>query len=469
MPPLVRYRIPIIGHTFSYLFNSVEFFAQCRKEYGDIFSLYIWGQVRTFVGKEHIHEVLAKDDVFSFKEIIRKKIPGDAMYAEGFGDSRYNIMVIKEYISKRLEIYNERMQTSLHSSIQKYFGESRESKVFHNLHYPLNKVVAALIANIFVGEEEAKNDEVIATFAEFTSDMAIFLAIPPILDFIYPGLQDYINRIPVRLGLYNPAAKHRNILVKHIKKQVDKRLKERKVCQDSWERPNDLIQEFIEEKNFDPNNIDCAAIADKLAFIIFASIITTSRSCTNAFIDLASRPEYIQELYEEQLQIAKEADKSGILPFEALDKMKKLDSFVKESLRLTGDVVGNPHLVLKDYTFSNGLQLPKNHVVDLYFDDICHDKSLQGTNPKSFEPFRYVNKNSPASKISKDFTRFGGGKHACPGRFIATAQIKLFMHNIILKYNFRTESGKVEEKLRIGPKTFPSACGVIFEKRNAIN
>ncbi|CAG8437004.1 14216_t:CDS:2 [Funneliformis mosseae] len=401
MPPLVRYRIQIIGHTFSYLFNSVEFFAQCRKEYGDIFSLYIWSQVRTFVGKEHIHEVLAKDDVFSFKEMMRKKIPGDAMYAEGFGDSRYNIM---------------------------------GTESFNNLHFPLKKVMAALTANIFVGEEEAKNDEVIITFAEITRDIAIFLAIPPILDFIYPGLQDFINHIPVRLGLYNPAAKHRNILVKHIKKQVDKRLKE-KVCQDSWERPNDLIQE----------------------------------SCTNAFIDLASRPEYIQELYEEQLQVAKEADKNGILPFEALDKMKKLDSFVKESLRLTGDVIGIPHLVLKDYKFSNGLQLPKNHVVDLYFDDICHDKSLQGTNPKSFKPFRYVNKNSPASKISKDFTRFGGGKHACPGRFIVTAQIKLFMHNIILKYNFRTESGKVEEKLRIGPKTFPSACGVIFEKRNAIN
>ena len=40
------------------------------------------------------------------------------------------------------------------------------------------------------------------------------------------------------------------------------------------------------------------------------------------------------------------------------------------------------------------------------------------------------------------------------------------MHNAILKYNFRTESGKIEEKLRFGPMTFPSTNGIVIEKRN---
>jgi hypothetical protein len=39
------------------------------------------------------------------------------------------------------------------------------------------------------------------------------------------------------------------------------------------------------------------------------------------------------------------------------------------------------------------------------------------------------------------------------------------MHNTILKYNFRTESGKIEEKRRIGPMAFTSNNGIIFEKR----
>ena len=40
------------------------------------------------------------------------------------------------------------------------------------------------------------------------------------------------------------------------------------------------------------------------------------------------------------------------------------------------------------------------------------------------------------------------------------------MHNAILRYNFRTESGKIEEKLRFGPITHPSIKGIIIEKRN---
>ena len=39
------------------------------------------------------------------------------------------------------------------------------------------------------------------------------------------------------------------------------------------------------------------------------------------------------------------------------------------------------------------------------------------------------------------------------------------MHDIILKYNFRTESGKPEEKKRFGPMPLPSSSGIIFEKR----
>ncbi|CAB4392603.1 cytochrome P450 [Rhizophagus irregularis] len=467
LPPLVHYKIPIIGHTLSYMFNCEEFFKQCRKEYGDIFSLYLWGQVTTFVGKDHSYEVFARDDAFDFSEEFRRRVPGDAMFKNinGFGDPKYNAKVVREYISNKLGLYTERMQKSLYSATKKYIGDCDDDRTIYNFSYLMAKIISTPIANIFIGEEEAKYDEIITTFAEFTTDVAIFFAIPPILDFIFPGLQDYVNRIPIKLGLYNPATKHRDILVKHIKNQVDKRLREKQEYGDSWKRPNDLLQDFMEEQDFDPNNINYAAMADKLCIFIFASVHTTSRSCANAVMDLASRPEYMQELYEEQLEIHKKANENDILPFEALNEMKKLDSFIRESFRLTGDIAALPHLVLKDYTFSNGLQVQKDHVVDIYFNDVYQDESSQGPNPNLFEPFRHLNKNSSASKVSKNFIVFGGGKHACPGRFFAVNEIKFFMHNAILKYNFRTESGKIENKLRLGPITFPSTSGIIFERR----
>ena len=122
-------------------------------------------------------------------------------------------------------------------------------------------------------------------------DSAKFFIIPPFLDFIYPGLQNYVNRIPLRLGLYDPSANHRQVLTKHIKNQVDKRLKEKQTYGDSWKRPDDLLQDLIEQKNFEINNINYAALVDKIRFYIFATVHTTSRACANAMMDLASRPE----------------------------------------------------------------------------------------------------------------------------------------------------------------------------------
>ena len=112
--------------------------------------------------------------------------------------------------------------------------------------------------------------------------------IPPFLDFIYPGLQNYVNSIPLRLGLCDPSAKHRHVLTKHIKNQVEKRLKEKQTYGDLWKRPDDLLQDLI-----DGESVDIATIVDKISSSIFASVHSTSRACSNAMMDLASRPEYI--------------------------------------------------------------------------------------------------------------------------------------------------------------------------------
>ncbi|CAB4412470.1 unnamed protein product [Rhizophagus irregularis] len=156
----------------------------------------------------------------------------------------------------------------------------------------------------------------------------------------------------------------------------------------------------------DPIILIYTALASNLKHIYFASIHSTSRACANVVVDLASRPEYMQELNE-----------------------KILDSFIRESLRFTGDVAALPTLGIKrSHTFSNGLQVPK------------------------------------ASKVGRNFLTFGGGKHMCPGRFLAINEIKFFMHNAILNYNIRTESGKIEDKFSVSPVALPSNNGNHFRE-----
>jgi hypothetical protein len=50
-------------------------------------------------------------------------------------------------------------------------------------------------------------------------------------------------------------------------------------------------------------------------------------------------------------------------------------------------------------------------------------------------------------------------------RFFAISETKLFLHKIILKYKVSTESGKIEDKIFVGPFTSPSEGGLVFENR----
>ena len=62
-----------------------------------------------------------------------------------------------------------------------------------------------------------------------------------------------------------------------------------------------------------------------------ASIHTTSMACTQTLFDLISHPEYIPVIREEVEQVLKE---DGGWKKTSLTKMRKLDSFMRESQRL---------------------------------------------------------------------------------------------------------------------------------------
>jgi cytochrome P450 len=75
--------------------------------------------------------------------------------------------------------------------------------------------------------------------------------------------------------------------------------------------------------------------------VSFAAIHTSSMATTHAILDLASRREYIQPLRDEIDEIRKldgeEIDGDGYvrLKKDSINKLRKLDSFMKESQRFS--------------------------------------------------------------------------------------------------------------------------------------
>jgi cytochrome P450 len=96
-------------------------------------------------------------------------------------------------------------------------------------------------------------------------------------------------------------------------------------------------------------------------------------------------------------------------------------------------------------------------------------ESKYGPDPKSFKPFQFLSQNLSATKIDSTYVIFGGGRHACPGRFYAVSVMKLFLYNVILKYHVKTENGGVAKKIMMGPFAMPSKESLVFEQRNKGN
>ncbi|RIB10308.1 cytochrome P450 [Gigaspora rosea] len=141
-----------------------------------------------------------------------------------------------------------------------------------------------------------------------------------------------------------------------------------------------------------------------------------------------------------------------------IKKMINLDCFLKEYFRHSSDIATLPHAVIGDsYTFSNGTTVPKN---------TAFNNKFFGETSNDFQPKRHITSysngktiHSPATKVDRSFITFGGGKHACPGRFFAVNEIKMCLHKLILNYNIRTESGKIVPPIKMSSFKIPPIGG----------
>ncbi|CAG8535285.1 13687_t:CDS:10 [Cetraspora pellucida] len=451
-PPLVPYRYPIIGHTYEYLFDPENFLQKCREQYGDPFSLFVLGSVKTFTGAETSHEVLKNSDIFDFGEAVARAFPfKDIISRFKVLDIDYTARVVHEHVSNKINTYTPRMQKELLSGIEKYFGDCKEPKVFRNIQNILAPLIAKPVTNVIVSEEAAQIEELLDSFTIVEREFDKIMVIPPILS------------LPLKFG-YNPISKHRDIFVKHCKPMVEERLRQRKELGEKYVQKDDLLDLFIT----DELNKRDVVVDDKYMDELFGQIM----AIVFASINYGARPELWDEIYEEQLKIHNETN--GILSLEDVHKMVKLDCFLRESFRHSSDIASLGHVMTKDsYTFNNGITIPKDREVWVYVKDSVFNDKFFGETANDFQPKRHITSHangkivhSQATKVDRSNLTFGGGKRACPGRFFAVNEIKMCLHKLILRYKIRTESGKIDPLKRLATLSFPPTTGLVLENRN---
>lgn len=363
----------------------------------------------------------------------------------------------------------------------------REVCVFDTMRH----IVGGVANRAFVGLPFCRDPELVNNGMAFAIDIPLSSTIikliwKPLRPVVAP-LVTIPNRIHTR--------RFRKILISEINRRLrnyDKRQSPPGDNRSSADRdPNDFLQWSIEQAKAagDPYMWRSETLADRILMVNFAAIHTTSFTSTEALLDLvSSKAEYIDEIRQEIISVL--ANHGGHWNKHALGQLEKLDSAIRESARFSSIVsigLGRTVIAEDGLTTPSGVYLPRGTKVSVPAYCIMRDEAAY-VGAETFMPFRFSdqrdhNHHAMMSNVdggrktehvrrarnalpttNPDFLVFGYGRHACPGRFFAAAELKLILAHALLKYDFEILPEKPEGSW-VGVTRLPPLKATIKVKR----
>ncbi|KJX93327.1 cytochrome p450 like protein [Zymoseptoria brevis] len=264
------------------------------------------------------------------------------------------------------------------------------------------------------------------------------------------------------------------------------------------DEPDDCIQwllaDMLKGENYS-RRVDEDAIVQGLLVLNVLALHTVSMSAANVLLDLFSAPNasmYVQGLREE-CETALRVHK-GVWTKEALDGLVRVDSTIRESLRFSPlSDVGMKRLVVdpRGVTLSSGLHVPPNVCVGAPVYSYHTDPDFYPGDPRNFDAFRssryreeyrrgrgvtglvadqpqdmLKHRNMALTATSTTYLPFGHGRHACPGRFLASVILKLFLARVVSDYDVEMR-GRRPDNTAITNGKLPKGDAEVWVKARA--
>ncbi|KAI1791206.1 cytochrome P450 [Ganoderma leucocontextum] len=377
-------------------------------------------------------------------------------------DDPYHVDVIRDKLTRMIPAVLPDVVDELSMVLPEYIATgSTDDWVEVSVWRSMLNVIARISNRVFVGPPLCRDKEYLELAIDFAldinSDGALISYLPK---FMKPFVGHYISgvRKAVRrtVPLFTPVLKERRANMKEYG--------------EAWsDKPNDGLQWVLDIAV--PKGYNDMSIVERLLFINSGAIHTTSNSLTHALYDLASMPEHIEPLREEvePIIVAEGWTKN------AITRMSKLDSFLKESTRIHGIVLTSlTRKALKDVTLVDGTVIPKGTSVAAP-QSATHLNEEYYPDASTFDPFRFSRAREKEGEslrhqfvnTSTEFIAFGHGKHACPGRFFAVNELKTVVAYILLHYDLKLGGdGTRPKNVYLARNILPDPSGkVLFRKR----
>lgn len=193
---------------------------------------------------------------------------------------------------------------------------------------PLNKhllrIVAKVSGRIFVGPELCRTEEYIDTAINYT--VMTMQAVHAITNVVKSERKSKADALPEVKEL----KARQKVANEFIKPVIEARKKAMRENPD-FQKPDDTLQWILDDGQSKYGEQDDQELTEIQLSLTFAAIHTTTMTATNAMYCLAVMPDLVPELREEVRTVLKEY---GDFTSAALQKMKKLDSFLREVMRV---------------------------------------------------------------------------------------------------------------------------------------
>lgn len=232
---------------------------------------------------------------------------------------------------------------------------------------------------------------------------------------------------------------------------IIKARRERKSERDS----EDMLWSLMQSSYKDGTPMPDSEVAHLMIALLMAGQHSSSVTSSWIMLRLAAQPEFLEELYQEQLHVF--GDLSKPLTYDDLEKLPLIRHVIRETLRLHPPIhsilrkVKNPlHLEGTDWV------IPPSHVVlaapslislnDEYFPDA-----------KKWDPHRWEHITNPeeadkdkfdygyglvSTGAGSSYLPFGAGRHRCIGESYAYLQLTMVVAIMVREFKLRNVEGK---------------------------
>ena len=175
-------------------------------------------------------------------------------------------------------------------------------------------------------------------------------------------------------------------------------------------------------------------VLDHMIFLMMAAHDTTTSTLTSLCYELARHPEWQERVREESRALDEEQP-----GFDAVDRLEALTRAMYETLRRYPPLPVIPRIATAPFEFG-GYAIPAPAMV-VVSPIHTHHMSEHWTDPYRWDPDRFAEPRAEHERHTHQWLPFGGGPHMCIGRRFAETQVRMVMHQLLLRYRWSVPEG----------------------------